>query len=269
MRGSLEERSGWKGCAQDRQCDISRIVPSRDLLVIEAGVGGAPVPTTPRGPAWPSRSWIAGPSSPRLRWAVSPGDPHRRRGRTGLGHRGRRHRARRASAGGGARSRRGLPRIQGAYLLLDGTTLTPLAVRDAVALTAVRTPAVSAVAVRHLARADARLGPTSRRHGRSTSDWWPGRPSWWSPVPRTGGRPVTSSWRAGAGPWTSATSPGTSRIWSLGGSRSPRDARGFSRASGWPGRILWSPWRFTSGACAEGQILSDPCRPHFRTIGPV
>jgi NADPH-dependent 2,4-dienoyl-CoA reductase/sulfur reductase-like enzyme len=41
MRGSLEERSGWKGCAQDRQCDILRIVPSRDLLVIEAGVGGA------------------------------------------------------------------------------------------------------------------------------------------------------------------------------------------------------------------------------------
>jgi ornithine cyclodeaminase len=51
---------------------------------------------------------------------------------------------------------RGRPRIQGAYLLLDGGTLTPLAVLDAVALTAVRTPAVSAVAVRHLARTDAR-----------------------------------------------------------------------------------------------------------------
>ncbi|HEV7932616.1 MAG TPA: ornithine cyclodeaminase family protein [Actinomadura sp.] len=50
----------------------------------------------------------------------------------------------------------GRPRIQGAYLLLDGGTLTPLAVLDAVALTAVRTPAVSAVAVRHLARTDAR-----------------------------------------------------------------------------------------------------------------
>jgi ornithine cyclodeaminase len=51
---------------------------------------------------------------------------------------------------------RGLPRIQGAYLLFDGPTLTPVALLDAVALTAVRTPAVSAVAVRHLAPADAR-----------------------------------------------------------------------------------------------------------------
>jgi ornithine cyclodeaminase len=50
---------------------------------------------------------------------------------------------------------RGLPRIQGAYLLLDGTSLAPVALLDAAPLTALRTPAVSAVAVDHLAPADA------------------------------------------------------------------------------------------------------------------
>ncbi|MFI7442454.1 ornithine cyclodeaminase family protein [Nonomuraea indica] len=51
---------------------------------------------------------------------------------------------------------RGLPRIQGTYLLLDGDTLASLAALDGVALTDVRTPAVSALAVRHLAAPDAR-----------------------------------------------------------------------------------------------------------------
>lgn len=46
---------------------------------------------------------------------------------------------------------RDLPRIQGVYLLLDGETLAPVALLDGVALTSLRTPAVSAVAVRHLA----------------------------------------------------------------------------------------------------------------------
>jgi ornithine cyclodeaminase/alanine dehydrogenase-like protein (mu-crystallin family) len=50
---------------------------------------------------------------------------------------------------------RELPRIQGVYLLLDGQSLTPIALLDGVALTAIRTPAVSALAVRHLAAADA------------------------------------------------------------------------------------------------------------------
>jgi ornithine cyclodeaminase/alanine dehydrogenase-like protein (mu-crystallin family) len=50
---------------------------------------------------------------------------------------------------------RELPRIQGVYLLLDGGTLTPIALLDGIGLTAVRTPAVSAVAVRHLAAPDA------------------------------------------------------------------------------------------------------------------
>ncbi|GIL27341.1 ornithine cyclodeaminase family protein [Actinocatenispora comari] len=42
---------------------------------------------------------------------------------------------------------RGLPRITGTYLLLDGATLQPLATFDGPALTALRTPAVSAVAI--------------------------------------------------------------------------------------------------------------------------
>ncbi|MEW1640088.1 ornithine cyclodeaminase family protein [Streptomyces sp. NPDC093801] len=45
---------------------------------------------------------------------------------------------------------RGLPRITGSYLLLDGPTLRPLAVLDGAALTALRTPAVSALALRYL-----------------------------------------------------------------------------------------------------------------------
>ncbi|MGW4408832.1 ornithine cyclodeaminase family protein [Nonomuraea sp. NPDC004702] len=51
---------------------------------------------------------------------------------------------------------RGLPRIQGTYLLLDGPTLAPLAALDGIALTSLRTPAVSALAVAHLAETDAR-----------------------------------------------------------------------------------------------------------------
>ncbi|MEV4218217.1 ornithine cyclodeaminase family protein [Nonomuraea sp. NPDC049725] len=49
----------------------------------------------------------------------------------------------------------GLPRIQGTYLLFDGRTLAPLATMDGIALTSLRTPAVSALAVRHLAEPDA------------------------------------------------------------------------------------------------------------------
>ncbi|HET6354466.1 ornithine cyclodeaminase family protein [Streptomyces sp.] len=48
----------------------------------------------------------------------------------------------------------GLPRIQGTYLLLDAETLSPLAVLDGVALTAIRTAAVSAAAADLLAMAE-------------------------------------------------------------------------------------------------------------------
>ncbi|MGW6406149.1 ornithine cyclodeaminase family protein [Streptomyces vinaceus] len=47
----------------------------------------------------------------------------------------------------------GLPRITGSYLLLDGPTLHPLALFDGAALTTLRTPAVSALALRYLAPA--------------------------------------------------------------------------------------------------------------------
>lgn len=50
---------------------------------------------------------------------------------------------------------RGLPRVQGVYLLVDGSTLTPLALIDGIALTSLRTPAVSGVAVRWLSPLDA------------------------------------------------------------------------------------------------------------------
>lgn len=50
---------------------------------------------------------------------------------------------------------RDLPRIQALYLLLDARTLSPVALLDGTALTTLRTPAVSAVAIRHLAPVDA------------------------------------------------------------------------------------------------------------------
>ncbi|RKE22786.1 ornithine cyclodeaminase family protein [Streptomyces sp. TLI_171] len=49
----------------------------------------------------------------------------------------------------------GLPRITGSYLLLDGPTLQPVALLDGAALTALRTPAVTALALRALAAPDA------------------------------------------------------------------------------------------------------------------
>lgn len=50
---------------------------------------------------------------------------------------------------------RGLPRVQALYVLLDPVTHCPLALMDGTALTTLRTPAVSAVAVKHLAAPEA------------------------------------------------------------------------------------------------------------------
>ena len=50
----------------------------------------------------------------------------------------------------------GLPTIQGVLVLFDGADGRPLAVLDSMELTALRTAATSALAARHLARADAR-----------------------------------------------------------------------------------------------------------------
>lgn len=54
-------------------------------------------------------------------------------------------------------SRRGLPTIQGVVVLSDGETGQPLALMDSMEITRLRTGAATAVAARHLARADARV----------------------------------------------------------------------------------------------------------------
>ncbi|HEX8204981.1 MAG TPA: hypothetical protein VF587_02860, partial [Solirubrobacteraceae bacterium] len=50
----------------------------------------------------------------------------------------------------------GEPRVQGVCVAFDPSSLAPVAVLDGVAVTNVRTSAVSALAVRHLAAEDAR-----------------------------------------------------------------------------------------------------------------
>lgn len=68
---------------------------------------------------------------------------------------------------------RGLPRIQGLYVLFDAHTLAPAAVFDAMSLTTCRTSALSALAVDHLAPQDADsllvfgTGPQSGAHVRA------------------------------------------------------------------------------------------------------
>jgi ornithine cyclodeaminase/alanine dehydrogenase-like protein (mu-crystallin family) len=66
----------------------------------------------------------------------------------------------------------GDPRIKGVFVLFDGDTLAPVALIDGIALTNVRTAAVSALAVRHLAPDARRLvvfgtGPQARAHVRA------------------------------------------------------------------------------------------------------
>jgi ornithine cyclodeaminase/alanine dehydrogenase-like protein (mu-crystallin family) len=64
----------------------------------------------------------------------------------------------------------GEPRIQGICVIFDSTTLAPIALVDGIAVTNVRTAAVSALAVRHLAVPDARRllvfgrGPQAHAH---------------------------------------------------------------------------------------------------------
>lgn len=65
---------------------------------------------------------------------------------------------------------RGLPTISGLYLLMDARTLRPLALMDGGELTLLRTPAVSALAARHLATGPIRSavvfgsGPQAHAH---------------------------------------------------------------------------------------------------------
>jgi ornithine cyclodeaminase/alanine dehydrogenase-like protein (mu-crystallin family) len=64
----------------------------------------------------------------------------------------------------------GLPRIQGLYVLFDAATLSPWLLLDGTALTAIRTPALSALAAGHLAAPGAAVlvvfgtGPQARGH---------------------------------------------------------------------------------------------------------
>jgi ornithine cyclodeaminase/alanine dehydrogenase-like protein (mu-crystallin family) len=64
----------------------------------------------------------------------------------------------------------GEPRIQGICVIFDSTTLAPIALVDGIAVTNLRTAAVSALAVRHLAVPDARRlvvfgrGPQAHAH---------------------------------------------------------------------------------------------------------
>ena len=64
----------------------------------------------------------------------------------------------------------GEPRVQGVYVLFDGETLAPAALLDGIGLTDLRTSAVSALAVRHLAAREPRrlvvfgTGPQARAH---------------------------------------------------------------------------------------------------------
>ena len=65
---------------------------------------------------------------------------------------------------------RSLPRIQGVFILMNARTLTPVALMDGAALTNIRTPALSALAVRALAPHHAKRlvvfgsGPQARAH---------------------------------------------------------------------------------------------------------
>jgi ornithine cyclodeaminase/alanine dehydrogenase-like protein (mu-crystallin family) len=74
----------------------------------------------------------------------------------------------------------GQPRIQGVHVVFDPRTLAPVAVLDGAELSAVRTAAVSALAIRHLAAPDARelvvfgTGPQAAAHVRAMRAVRPG-----------------------------------------------------------------------------------------------
>jgi ornithine cyclodeaminase len=78
-----------------------------------------------------------------------------------------------------ANPERGLPRIQGVYVLFDGATLAPAALIDGIALTSLRTAAVSALALRALAAPGASgllvfgSGPQAWSHVMAVREQWP------------------------------------------------------------------------------------------------
>lgn len=81
---------------------------------------------------------------------------------------------------------RGLPKIQAWYLVFDAETLSPLAILEGARLTTLRTPAVTAVAIRAMLQADPRgprqgigslavlgSGPQAEAHVRTLADLLP------------------------------------------------------------------------------------------------
>lgn len=81
---------------------------------------------------------------------------------------------------------RGLPKIQAWYLVFDAETLSPLAILEGAHLTTLRTPAVTAVAIRGMLQADPRgaresidslavlgSGPQAEAHVRTLADLMP------------------------------------------------------------------------------------------------
>ena len=59
---------------------------------------------------------------------------------------------------------KGLPKIQGIYTLFNSRTLAPVAVMDAAELTLIRTPATTALAVKHILAARAPMHPLSAKY---------------------------------------------------------------------------------------------------------
>ena len=69
------------------------------------------------------------------------------------------------------RARHGLPTIQGAILLFDASTGSPVALLDSIEITFKRTGAATAVAARYLARPDSQVATISAAARRAASSW--------------------------------------------------------------------------------------------------
>ncbi|HEU4544508.1 MAG TPA: ornithine cyclodeaminase family protein [Jiangellaceae bacterium] len=100
---------------------------------------------------------------------------------------------------------RDLPRVQALYVLIDALTLSPIAIFDGSALTTLRTPAVSAVAVRHLAPPDAAhlvlfgTGPQAWGHLVAICTVRPIERVTLVPRSRDRARPLAERWRSSLG----------------------------------------------------------------------
>ena len=148
------------------------------------------------------------------------------------------------------------PRIKGVFVLFDGETLAPAALLDGIGLTDVRTTAVSALAVRHLAARTPRgwlssapgrrRGRTSRRCARSPDRARRARRP--RPRPHRGARR-----ELGAEPARRTPSPGPTSS-----AAAPPRASRCSTATRWPRRRSWSRSAPTSRRRARSTSGSRP-----------